>query len=185
MHALLNYALKATRRNKMTDTAPTQINTHIIGDIVLNEENITNISPEITFERKAAMNDLLAENSFLPLRTADNLEATGPFKLVLDIQRGKLIFDIRSEADEPIMLHILSLSPFRLIMKDYFLICERHHEAMKSANPQQIEAIDMGRRGLHNEGSEMLSDRLKGKIKVDFETARRLYTLICALYWKG
>lgn len=169
----------------MTDTAPQNIQTNIICEIVLNEENITHISPEITSERRAAMNDLLAENSFLPLRTIDNVTANGPFKLVLDIKRGKLIFDIRNQTDEPIMLHILSLSPFRLIMKDYFLICERHHEAVKSANPQQIEAIDMGRRGLHNEGSELLSDRLKGKIEVDFETARRLYTLICALYWKG
>lgn len=169
----------------MTNTAPQKLDTHKICDIILNEENITQISPEITYERKAAMNDLLAENSFLPLRTIDNVDAVGPFRLLLDIQRGKLIFDIRTEADEPVMLHILSLSPFRLIMKDYFLICERHHEAVKSANPQQIEAIDMGRRGLHNEGSELLSERLEGKIKVDFETARRLYTLICALHWKG
>ncbi|PCI83970.1 MAG: hypothetical protein COB24_14785 [Hyphomicrobiales bacterium] len=169
----------------MTNTAAQKQNSHKICEIVLNEDNITQISPEATYERKAATNDLLAENSFLPLRTIDNVEAIGPFKLVLDIKRGKLIFDIRNQDDAPIMLHILSLSPFRLIMKDYFLICERHHEAVKSANPQQIEAIDMGRRGLHNEGSELLSDRLKGKIKVDFETARRLYTLICALHWKG
>lgn len=169
----------------MTDTAQTDLDTHSICQIVLNEDNITQISPEITYERKAAINDLLADNSFLPLRTINDVEATGPFKLVLDIKRGKLIFDIRTQDDEPVMLHILSLSPFRLMMKDYFLICERHHEAMKSANPQQIEAIDMGRRGLHNEGSELLSERLKGKIKVDFETARRLYTLICALHWKG
>ncbi|NRA87037.1 MAG: UPF0262 family protein [Rhizobiales bacterium] len=167
----------------MTDTA-LQTNNKI-NDIVLNEENITQISPEITYERKAAITDLLAENSFTPLRTINDIEAKGPFKLVLDIQRGKLIFDIRNQADEPIMLHILSLSPFRLIMKDYFLICERHHEAMKGANPQQIEAIDMGRRGLHNEGSTLLSERLEGKIKVDFDTARRLYTLVCALHWKG
>lgn len=169
----------------MTNTAPQKLDTHKICDIVLNEENITQISPEITYERKAAINDLMAENSFLPLRTIDNADAVGPFKLLLDIERGKLIFDIRNENDAPVMLHILSLSPFRLIMKDYFLICERHHEAVKSANPQQIEAIDMGRRGLHNEGSELLSERLEGKIKVDFETARRLYTLICALHWKG
>lgn len=162
-----------------------KLNTQIICEIVLNEDNISHISPEITYERKAAMNDLLAENSFFPLRTIDDAAATGPFKLLLDIKRGKLIFDIRSQDGAPVMLHILSLSPFRLIMKDYFLICERHHEAVKSANPQQIEAIDMGRRGLHNEGSELLSDRLKGKIQVDFETARRLYTLICALHWKG
>ncbi|MCJ8323434.1 MAG: UPF0262 family protein [Rhizobiales bacterium] len=169
----------------MTDIAQNITNTHCLCDIVLNEKNITQISPEVTFERKAAMTDLLAENSFLPLRTMGDIEPIGPFRLMLDVQRGKLIFDIRTRSDDAIMLHILSLSPFRLIMKDYFLICERHHEAMKSANPQQIEAIDMGRRGLHNEGSTLLSERLKGKIKVDFETARRLYTLICALYRKG
>lgn len=156
-----------------------------ICDIVLNEENITQISAEATYERKAAVTDLLAENSFIPLRTINDVNAQGPFKLILDIKRGKLIFDIRDINDQPVMLHILSLSPFRIILKDYFLICERHHQAMKGANPQQIEAIDMGRRGLHNEGSSLLSERLKGKIEVDFDTARRLYTLICAIHWKG
>ncbi len=169
----------------MTETAQTEISKHAICEIILNEENLAQNSAESTYERKVAITDLLAENSFIPLRTIDDIEAIGPFKLLLDINRGKLVFDIRSQTDQPIMLHILSLSPFRLIMKDYFLICERHHEAMKSANPQQIEAIDMGRRGLHNEGSTLLSERLKGKIQVDFETARRLYTLICALHWKG
>ncbi len=169
----------------MTDVIEQNIDNHTLCDIILNEKNITQISPEITYERKAAVDDLLAQNSFEPLRVANDVTSTGPFKLILNIERGKLIFDIRTIADENIMVHILSLSPFRRIMKDYFLICERHHAAVKDANPQQIEAIDMGRRGLHNEGSELLSERLAGKIKVDFDTARRLYTLICALHWKG
>jgi uncharacterized protein (UPF0262 family) len=92
---------------------------------------------------------------------------------------SKLVFSISTQADEPVATHILSLTPFRRIVKDYFMICESYYEAIRSSTPSQIEAIDMGRRGIHNEGSETLMDRLEGKIKMDFDTARRLFTLVC------
>ena len=95
------------------------------------------------------------------------------------------MFDIRREDGAPLMAHLLSLTPFRRIVKDYFLICDSYYKAIRTATPSQIEAIDMGRRGLHNEGSELLMERLKEKIEVDFDTARRLFTLICVLHWKG
>ena len=98
---------------------------------------------------------------------------------------AKLVFAIRTEDGRDVATHILSLTPFRRIIKDYFLICESYYEAIRSSTPSQIEAIDMGRRGIHNDGSQTLMDRLSGKIKVDFDTARRLFTLVCVLYWRG
>ena len=92
---------------------------------------------------------------------------------------------MRTEAEEPVIAHHLSLTAFRRIVKDYFLVCESYYQAIRSATPSQIEAIDMGRRSLHNEGSELLMERLKGKISIDLDTARRLFTLITVLYWKG
>ena len=98
---------------------------------------------------------------------------------------SKLVFQIKTEAGEDVATHILSLTPFRRIIKDYFMICESYYEAIRSSTPSQIEAIDMGRRGIHNEGSQTLMDRLDGKIRIDFDTARRLFTLVCVLYWRG
>jgi uncharacterized protein (UPF0262 family) len=95
------------------------------------------------------------------------------------------VFSIATQADDQIATHILSLTPFRRIVKDYFMICESYYEAIRSSTPSQIEAIDMGRRGIHNEGSQTLMDRLEGKIKMDFDTARRLFTLVCVLHWRG
>ena len=97
----------------------------------------------------------------------------------------KLVFSIRTEAGEDVAVHILSLTPLQRIIKDYFMICESYYEAIRSSTPSQIEAIDMGRRGIHNDGSQTLMDRLSGKIKIDFDTARRLFTLVCVLYWRG
>ena len=111
--------------------------------------------------------------------------AGGPYRLHLSLLDSKLVFAIRTEASEDVATHILSLTPFRRIVKDYFLICESYYQAIRSATPSQIEAIDMGRRGIHNEGSQTLMDRLSGKIKFDFDTARRLFTLVCVLYWRG
>ena len=105
--------------------------------------------------------------------------------LRLGITENRLVFDIRREDDSPLMAHLLSLTPFRRIVKDYFMICDSYYKAIRTATPSQIEAIDMGRRGLHNEGSELLMERLKEKINLDFDTARRLFTLICVLHWKG
>lgn len=110
---------------------------------------------------------------------------SGPYKLKLSLVDRRLVFDIFRENGEQVATHILSLGPFRRIVKDYYLICDSYYEAIKSASLSKIEAIDMGRRGLHNEGSTTLQDRLRGKIDMDLKTARRLFTLLCVLYWKG
>ena len=109
----------------------------------------------------------------------------GPYRLVLSLSERRLVFDIRSEAGDPLMTHALSLTPFRKIVKDYFLICDSYRQAIRFGAPSRIEAIDMGRRALHNEGSEALRARLKGKVELDLDTARRLFTLICVLHWRG
>jgi uncharacterized protein (UPF0262 family) len=109
----------------------------------------------------------------------------GPYRLNISLVDSKLVFAITTEDGGAVATHILSLTPFRRIVKDYFLICESYYEAIRSASPSRIEAIDMGRRGIHNEGSQTLRDRLNGKIEIDFDTARRLFTLVCVLYWRG
>jgi len=131
-------------------------------------------------ERAIAVYDLIEENSFgLPDHGG------GPYQLNIALHNSRLALDIRSEAGEQIVTHILSLTPFRGILKDYFLVCESYYAAIRTSTPAQIEAIDMGRRGLHNEGAQVLSERLKGKIDIDFDTARRLFTLVTALHWKA
>jgi uncharacterized protein (UPF0262 family) len=137
-------------------------------------------SPEAEHERNAAIYDLVQENSF-----ALSNGSAGPYHLVLATMDGRLVFDVRDVAQRPLMAFGLSLTPFRRIVKDYFLICESYYEAIRNANPAQIETIDMARRGLHNEGSDILRERLKGKVELDFDTARRLFTLVCALLWLG
>src|SRR6202011_1474437 len=109
----------------------------------------------------------------------------GPFTLHIGITGNRLMFDIRKEDGTPVVAHLLSLTPFRRIVKDYFMICDSYYQAIRTATPDKIEAIDMGRRGIHDEGSRTLQERLKGKVRVDFETARRLFTLITVLHWKG
>src|SRR3982074_1671636 len=136
--------------------------------------------PDIEHERAIAIYDLVEENLFAP-EGADN----GPFTLHIGITGNRLMFDIRREDGTPVVAHLLSLMPFRRIVKDYFMICDSYYQAIRTATPDKIEAIDMGRRGIHDEGSRTLQERLKGKGRVDFETARRLFTLICVLHWKG
>ena len=148
--------------------------------ITLDEGSIGRSSQDIEHERAVAIYDLIEDNSFAP---ADH--DGGPYALHLSITENRLVFDIRQQDGAPLMAHLLSLTPFRKIVKDYFMICDSYYKAIRTASPTQIEAIDMGRRGLHNEGSELLKERLKEKIDVDFDTARRLFTLICVLYWKG
>ena len=109
----------------------------------------------------------------------------GPYALKLGLVENKLAFEIQTEAGAPVMTHLLSLTPFRRVIRDYRSVCESYYEAIRSSTPSQIEAIDMGRRGIHNDGSQTLMDRLSGKIKIDFDTARRLFTLVCVLYWRG
>ncbi|WP_288431472.1 UPF0262 family protein [uncultured Agrobacterium sp.] len=148
-------------------------------DVVL-DESIGRSTPDVEHERAVAIFDLIEENSFEPLG-----HEGGPYKLDISLVETKLVFAITAEDGRAVATHILSLTPFRRIIKDYFLICESYYEAIRSSTPSQIEAIDMGRRGIHNDGSQTLMDRLSGKIKVDFDTARRLFTLVCVLYWRG
>lgn len=149
-------------------------------EIILDETSIRRTTPDVDHERQVAIFDLLEDNHF-------QLEegAAGPYCLNLSLAESRLVFSVASEEREALMTFMLSLSPFRKIIKDYFLVCESYYEAIKIAPPSRIEALDMGRRGLHDEGSQLLIERLKGKIEVDFPTARRLFTLICVLHWKG
>ncbi|MEH6476119.1 MAG: UPF0262 family protein [Sneathiella sp.] len=154
---------------------------HIV-NITLDEKSVVRRSPDIEHERKVAIYDLLDQNYF----TVVGQEETGPYSLHLTIEDNRLIFDIRAEDDvNELMRHPLPVISFRRIIKDYFHICESYFTAIKNASPSKIEAIDMGRRGLHNEGTELLLERLKGKIDTDFDTARRLFTLICVLHIRG
>ncbi len=130
-----------------------------------------------------AIFDLLEDNSFaLPLPDGRPVPP-GPYRLGLAIRDGRLVFDIADEAAERVGEFHLSLGPFRQVVKDYFQICESYFEAVKRLPPSQIEAIDMARRGIHNEGARVLQERLSGKALVDVDTARRLFTLICVLHW--
>jgi uncharacterized protein (UPF0262 family) len=148
--------------------------------ITLDEGSIGRSSPDIEHERAVAIYDLLEDNSFAPLD-----HEGGPYALHLSIQESRLVFDVRREDGTPLTAHLLSLTPFRRIVKDYFLICDSYYSAIRTATPDRIEAIDMGRRGLHDEGSRILQDAIKRKVEVDFDTARRLFTLICVMHWKG
>ena len=148
--------------------------------ITLDDASIGRSSPDIEHERAVAIYDLLEDNNFAPVGHED-----GPFALHLAISENRLVFDIRRPDQTPVVAHLLSLTPMRRIVKDYFMICDSYYKAISTATPSQIEAIDMGRRGLHNDGSTLLQERLKDKIELDFDTARRLFTLICVLHWKG
>lgn len=149
-------------------------------EVSLDESSIGVNSPDVEHERKVAIFDLLEEN-FFKLENGP----LGPYRLHLAIADNRLAFHVLAEDGSPVTSLLLSLSPFRRLVKDYFLVCESYYAAIKTAPPSRIEALDMGRRGLHDEGSHLLKERLDGKISVDFDTARRLFTLICALHWKG
>ena len=148
--------------------------------VTLDEDSIGRSSSDIEHERATAIYDLIEENSFAPV---DHDE--GPYALRIGIKENRLVLDIRRENDKPVIAHLLSLTPFKRIVKDYFMICDSYYAAIRTATPDKIEAIDMGRRGLHDEGSRILQDAIKRKVTVDFDTARRLFTLICVLHWKG
>jgi uncharacterized protein (UPF0262 family) len=163
----------------MTRSAPTTKTQHLVA-VTLDEDSIGRSGPDIDHERAVAIYDLLEENLFAPVGQRD-----GPFALHLSMAENRLAFDIRSADGAPVMVHLLSLTPFRRIVKDYFMICDSYYQAIRTATPDRIEALDMGRRGLHDEGSRLLQERLKRKVTVDFETARRLFTLICVLHWRG
>ena len=145
----------------------------------LDEVSIGRAGPEQEHERAVAIY-LIEANCFgLPGHEG------GPYTLHIGLHDNKLALDVRDAGGDTVITHILSLAPFRRVVKDYFLVCESYYAAIRTASATQIEAIDMGRRGLHNEAAELLVQRLDGKIEVDFDTARRLITLIMALHWKG
>ncbi len=151
--------------------------------IEIDERGLARTTPEIDQERRVAIFDLLEENSFALPRREDRAAPDGPYRLGLAIREGRLVFDITTEAIEKVGEFHLSMGPFRQVVKDYFQICENYFDAVKRLPPSQIEAIDMARRGIHNEGARVLQDRLTGKAEVDTATARRLFTLICVLHW--
>ena len=148
--------------------------------VTLDEASIGSSSRDIEHERAVAIYDLIEENSFAPIG-----HDSGPYALHIGIKENRLVLDIRHKDGKPVISHLLSLTPFKRIVKDYFLICDSYYAAIRTATPDRIEAIDMGRRGLHDEGSRILQDALKRKVAIDFDTARRLFTLICVLHWKG
>lgn len=147
--------------------------------IDLDAATLTAATAEIEHERRVAIFDLIEKNSFEPVGADD-----GPYALTLSMQDNRLVFDIRGAdaADDFSRTYALSLTPLKSVLRDYLLICDSYYEALRGSSPSQIEAVDMGRRGLHNEGAELLTSRLEGKVVVDHETARRLFTLVCALY---
>ena len=151
--------------------------------IEIDEKGLARPTPEIEQERRVAIFDLLEENSFALPRRPDRELPAGPYRLHLGIREGRLVFDISTEEGEKAAEFHLSLGPFRQVVKDYFQICESYFDAVKRLPPSQIEAIDMARRGIHNEGAAILRERLEGKAEVDTDTARRLFTLICVLHW--
>ena len=148
--------------------------------IKLDEASIGHANANIEHEREVAIFDILESNRF-ELEGRDD----GPYALNLSIIEDRLVFAVAQEAGGETFAVVLSLTPLRRVMKDYFIVCESYYQAIRTSAPSRIQSIDMGRRALHNEGSQVLSERLKGKITVDNDTARRLFTLICALHWKG
>ena len=150
-----------------------------LASVVLDEHSIGRTTPEKEHERMVAIYDLIESNLFsLPGHDG------GPYALTLAMIENKLSLDIRSVAGEALIVHVLSLTPFRRVLRDYFLICESYYEAIKTSSPTQIEAIDMGRRALHDEGAAMLRARLAERVDVDGGTARRLFTLVCVLHMR-
>ena len=148
--------------------------------VTLDEASIGRSNPDVEHERAVAIYDLLEQNTFMPVG-----HDGGPYALHLSINSNRLVFDIRLEDGTPVMAHLFSLTPLRRIVKDYYIICDSYYQAIRTATPDKIEAIDMGRRAIHNDGSRILMERLQDKVTVDLDTARRLFTLICVLHWKG
>ncbi len=154
--------------------------TQRIANLHLDERSVVYRSHDVEHERAVAIYDLLEENLFAPTSGAE-----GPFDLHLGIEENRLVFDVRDGNGRDIEQIQLSLGSLRRVVKDYFIVCENYFEAIKKFSPSQIEAIDMGRRSLHDEGSEILRDRLADRVEVDLPTARRLFTLVCVLHFKG
>lgn len=160
--------------------------THRLVKITFDETSIKRGTSQIEHEREVAIYDILDDNYFAPHLPDGGLRQDGPYLLRLGISEDRLVLSVAAEA-APDLAHtlLLSLSPMKRVMKDYFLICESYYQAIRTQPPSKIQAIDMGRRGLHDDGSRILAERLDGKIKLDHDTSRRLFTLICALHWRG
>jgi uncharacterized protein (UPF0262 family) len=152
---------------------------HRLVAVTIDEAALGAASGNAEHERAIAIYDLIEDNHFAVPR------CRGPYRLHISIAASRLVFSVADEAGEPVVSHLLSLRPFRRVVRDYFMLCESYYAAIRSASPSQIEAIDMGRRGLHDEAAALLIERLGGKIETDFATARRLFTLLAALHWKG
>ncbi len=161
-------------------TAPDDPSRNRLIAVELDESIGSGLSADADHERRVAIYDLIEDNRFTVIG-----HHSGPYRLALSAAENRLVFDIWSEREERVSMIGLSLSPFRRIVKDYFMICESYYKAIRTATPSQIETIDMARRGLHNEGSDLLKERLDGKIEVDSVTSRRLFTLLCVLHWRG
>ena len=148
--------------------------------VALDENSIGRGTADQEHERETAIYDLIDDNHFGVVG-----HEGGPYALDISLSDAKLVLAVSDSEGNPVVTHILSLTPFRRILKDYFMVCENYYAAIRTASPSRIEAIDMGRRGLHNEGAKLLLERLKGKIEIDTDTARRIFTLVTALHWKG
>lgn len=155
---------------------------HIIADVTLDQQSVMIRSEEAKHECRTAIADLLDDNRFYPCNGDGQAQFDGPYGLHLSIQDNRLMLHIVDAAKTAEAELAIPVSPFRSLIKDYFLICESYYKALQAGNNRKVEAIDMGRRGIHNEGSELLADMLSDKAFVDFETARRLFTLVCVLH---
>jgi uncharacterized protein (UPF0262 family) len=155
-------------------------NSDHLAAVTLDAASLGSSSDEAEHERRVAIYDLIEANKFRPVG-----HGGGPYALKLGISGQRLVFDIRLTDGTPVIAHMLSLAPFRRIVKDYFVVCDSYYAAIRTATPDRIEALDMGRRGLHDEGSRLVMERLRRKVELDFETARRLFTLLAVLHWKG
>jgi len=151
--------------------------------VVLEDDGAASLPPLIEADRAQAVADLAAANRFIPAAARKPPgDAAGPYALHLAIRDGRLLFDIRNGNDAPLAAIGLALGPFRPLIKDYQMLVDSHIHAVQEGRMERIQAIDMGRRGLHNEGAELMRARLNGKIDIDFDTARRLFTLLCVLH---
>jgi uncharacterized protein (UPF0262 family) len=155
-------------------------NSSRLAAVTLDDSSIGRSSHEVEHERAIAIYDLIEQNIFRPAG-----HENGPYALHLGINGNRMVFDVRLANGTPVKVHMLSLAPFRRIVKDYFMVCDSYYAAIRTATPDRIEALDMGRRALHDEGSRILMERFKRKVEFDFDTARRLFTLITVLHWKG
>lgn len=163
--------------------APTMADPRII-DIKLDEHTILWRSADIEQERRIAIFDILEGNHFAPQRVhADGY--AGPYRLSLRVEEGRLVLDVLREDAAPLESVILALGRFRRLIREYFAICDSYYQSIKTSTAQQIETVDMARRAIHNQGADLLKERLEGKIDIDFDTSRRLFTLICVLHIKG